>query len=109
MLTLAVEDLDRRARAVAAALAGTAAKCQIREGFSTTGGGSAPESQLPTRLLALRVEGQTASAVDQRLRSGDPPVVARIERDEVLLDLRTVADDDDTKLAEAIRRVCPPR
>jgi L-seryl-tRNA(Ser) seleniumtransferase len=59
--------------------------------------------------VALKVEGQTASAVDQRLRSGDPPVVARIERDEVLLDLRTVADDDDTKLAEAIRRVCPPR
>ena len=103
MLTLPVADVDRRARAVASALVASGIQSRILDGYSTTGGGSAPESELPTRLLALRVDGLGAADVERQLRLGDPPVVARIEQDEVVLDLRTVSEDDDLRLAEAIR------
>ena len=103
MLTLPVADIDRRARAVAGALAGSGITSRILDGSSTTGGGSAPESELPTRLLAVRVDGRSAADAERQLRLGDPPIVARIEQDEVVLDLRTVSEDDDARLAEAIR------
>ena len=103
MLTLPLADIDRRARAVASALAGSGITSRILDGSSTTGGGSAPESQLPTRRLAVRVPGRSAADAERQLRLGDPPIVARIDQDEVLLDLRTVSEDDDARLAEAIR------
>jgi L-seryl-tRNA(Ser) seleniumtransferase len=105
MLTLTVDDIGRRATALARALAGSGIEARILDGFSTPGGGSAPESRLPTSLIALRVEGQSAADVERRLRLGDPPVVARIEQDEVVLDLRTVSEADDSRLAEAIKRL----
>jgi L-seryl-tRNA(Ser) seleniumtransferase len=108
MLTLPVEDIDRRAKAVASALVASGIRSRILDGYSTTGGGSAPESELPTRLLAVRVEGRSAAEVERELRLGDPPIVARIEQDEVVLDLRTVSEDDDLRLAEAIRALRAP-
>ena len=104
MLTLGVKEIDRRARGVASALAASGIKSRIVDGYSTTGGGSAPESELPTRLLAVRADGRSAADVERQLRLGQPPVVARIEQDEVVLDLRTVSEDDDVRLAEAVRR-----
>jgi L-seryl-tRNA(Ser) seleniumtransferase len=74
----------------------------VVDGFSTTGGGSAPDSRLPTRLLAIRKAGLSAAELQQRLRLSDPPVIARIEHDEVLLDLRTVADAQDAELARTL-------
>jgi L-seryl-tRNA(Ser) seleniumtransferase len=44
----------------------------------------------------------TAAELERRLRAGDPPVVARIERDGVVLDLRTVAADEDGPLGAAL-------
>ena len=108
MLTLPLEDIDRRAKAVASALVASGIRSRILDGYSTTGGGSAPESELPTRLVAVRVEGRSAADVERELRLGDPPIVARIEQDEVVLDLRTVSEDDDRRLAEAIRALRAP-
>ena len=55
---------------------------------STVGGGALPGQTLPTRALALEVPSPDALAA--RLRAGDPPVVARIEGQRLLLDPRTV-------------------
>ena len=72
------------------------------DGLSTIGGGSAPGSGLPTRLLALAREGLSADALDARLRSLDPPIVGRIENDRVVLDLRTVAEAEDEEIVSAL-------
>jgi L-seryl-tRNA(Ser) seleniumtransferase len=107
MLTVTVEALDRRARGIAAALANSTVQCRILDGFSTTGGGSAPESQLPARLLAVGVPGVSAADLERQLRQGDPPVIARIEHDEVLLDLRTVAEEDDSRIVRVLSDAAP--
>ena len=93
---MTVDEIDARAQAVAARLAALpASRARVIDGASTIGGGSAPESRLPTRLVAVSVEGLTASALEARLRAANPPVIARIADGEVVLDLRTVAARDD--------------
>ena len=72
-------------------------------GVSAVGGGSAPGIELPTCLVAIDKDGLTADALEQCLRRLTPPVIARIEADRVLLDLRTVMPDDDTRLTASFQ------
>ena len=72
--------------------------------MSAVGGGSAPGVELPTWLVAIAKDGLTPDALEARLRRLTPPVIARIERDRVLLDLRTVLPDQD---AHADRAAAP--
>ena len=74
----------------------------IIDGASTIGGGSAPGSTLPTRLLAVSRQDVPAAQLEARLRAGTPPVIARIEEERVLLDLRTVLPEQDEAVAAAI-------
>jgi L-seryl-tRNA(Ser) seleniumtransferase len=68
------------------------------------GGGSLPEESLPTMLVAIRGGGAIdVVALARRLRTGDPPVVARIERDTLLLDPRTVAPSEGRALIKAVK------
>ena len=101
MLTASPEDLKRRAETLARALP-DAARAEVREGASEVGGGSFPGAVLPTWLVRLDVEHPTANLVAERLRSADPPVIARIERDRVVLDPRTVAVSDEGALVRAV-------
>ncbi len=71
----------------------------LLEGQSVIGGGATPEQSLPTWLIA--VEGN-ASRAEKRLRHGNPPVVARIQNDTLLLDLRTVFPEEEEELAAAL-------
>jgi L-seryl-tRNA(Ser) seleniumtransferase len=67
--------------------------------MSAIGGGSAPGVELPTWLIAIEKPGVTPDALEALLRRRSPPVIARIERDRVLLDLRTVLPDQDSALS----------
>ena len=70
--------------------------CQVIPGRSTVGGGSLPGETLPTYLLAL-----TVAHPDQflkRLRTCQPPVIARLEEDHVVLDPRSVLPEQDETL-----------
>ena len=91
------EQLERRASAWAAALG----RGEVLEGKSTVGGGSLPEETLPTRLFALNVRQPNAALA--RLRQADPPVIAYIENDYVLLDPRTVLLEQEEDLLRALR------
>ena len=78
-------------------------------GTSVIGGGATPEQTLPTWLVALHnvnaVEGE------RRLRAGDPPVIARIENDQLVLDLRTVFREEEEELLDELRMLaekCAP-
>ena len=106
MLTMGIDEIERRARALADALGGVrGVHARIIDGASTIGGGSAPGSTLPTKLVAISVDGRSASALETRLRGGDPPVIARIVDDLVVLDLRTVAESEESSIVTALRRV----
>jgi L-seryl-tRNA(Ser) seleniumtransferase len=69
---------------------------EVMESRSTVGGGSLPEETLPTCVLALSVPRPERFLA--RLREADPPIVARVEHDRVLLDPRTVFEEQDVPL-----------
>ncbi|MGH2586417.1 MAG: L-seryl-tRNA(Sec) selenium transferase [Dehalococcoidia bacterium] len=100
MIATTPEELDRRAGAWALAVGERATVVDAR---SMIGGGSLPEESLPTRALALRLAEPSEAAA--ALRRWDPPVVARIERDLLLLDPRTVDPEEDQVVLDAIRAV----
>ncbi len=70
---------------------------------SAVGGGSLPGETLPTRALRLSSPDQTPDALAGKLRSGNPPLVVRIERDAVVLDPRTVLPADDEAVLRALQ------
>jgi len=109
MLTATADELTRRARRLERRLVDVAGLTVATvEGASTVGGGSSPGSELPTTLLAITASGHSATALEARLRSGEPPVIARIADDRVLVDLRTVAEEDETLLGEALAAAADP-
>ena len=108
MIALDAAAIEARARRLAEALrprAGDGLAIDIVRGASLTGGGSAPEEGLPTALLAVRSAGLSARAIDEALRRSDPPVIARIEGGRVLLDLRTVPEEEDGTVGEALAAI----
>jgi len=106
MLTMTADEIRARAAGLASAIGGVAGwRAELLPGASTIGGGSAPGIELPTWLVAIAKEGLTPDALEERLRRQTPPVIARIEHDRVLLDLRTVPCDQDAVLSELLQRL----
>jgi L-seryl-tRNA(Ser) seleniumtransferase len=73
------------------------------DGFSVIGGGATPEQSIQTCLIAFSPENVVDA--EQRLRAGDPPVVARIENQKLLVDLRTVSPNEEAALAAALQPI----
>ncbi len=104
MLTLAPMELARRAAALAAELP-QSFNPTLQPGSSAVGGGSFPGAMLPTTLVALDGGALGANGLALRLRLGDPPVIARVEDDRVLLDPRTLPVDRFGEITGALERI----
>jgi len=78
---------------------------QIKAGLSTVGGGSLPGETIATYLLALDVPNPTRFLA--HLRTSAPPVIARIEEDQVVLDPRTILPEQDSILLTILERLLP--
>jgi L-seryl-tRNA(Ser) seleniumtransferase len=106
MLALSPEAIEKRAKKVIAELAksteSTALTATIVAGQSAVGGGSGPNVHPPTALIALKHEYLNAAEIEEKLRLSSPPVIARIADGLVLLDLRTVAPEEEPELLEAL-------
>jgi L-seryl-tRNA(Ser) seleniumtransferase len=81
---------------------------KIEEGASVIGGGSAPEVKLPTMLVVLEHPAMSSSSIVEGLRSYRVPIIARMERDRVLLDLRTVGQEEEDIILDAIKGLAQP-
>jgi L-seryl-tRNA(Ser) seleniumtransferase len=102
MMRLSKDAIGERAEALAARVAAPKLTVEIVDGESILGGGAAPSSVLPTRVLALTCEGLSADELASRLRGSEPPIIARVEDGRVLLDLRTVFPEQDEALGDAL-------
>jgi L-seryl-tRNA(Ser) seleniumtransferase len=107
MMSLTKTEIRERAEALADALRSSAVKIQAEgiDGESVVGGGAAPSSVLPTRLLALTCEDLSADEFCARMRTSDPPIIARVEEGRVVIDLRTVFPEQDRLIADVLRRI----
>ena len=102
MIAAPLDELEAAARRLQDAAGGTG---RVERGLSTVGGGSLPGETLPTWLLTIDAADAPggATALAARLRASDPPVVARIEDDRVVIDPRTVLSGQEEPLARALR------
>lgn len=76
-------------------------RAELIEGSSVIGGGSTPEQPLPTWLIAI--DCTDVAEAERRCRLSDPPVMARIEDGRLLIDLRTVFEDEEADLARVLK------
>lgn len=79
---------------------------ELWDGFSRVGGGALPTAELPTSLIAVKLNKIDPGELARRLRLGRVPAVARVQQERLILDLRTVEEDHEKLLIEAIREAC---
>jgi L-seryl-tRNA(Ser) seleniumtransferase len=107
MLTLAKGRLKARGGRLLRRLSkeiGQKASFTLREDLSQVGGGSLPLQELPTLVLAIKPFHVSVNSLEENLRKGEPPVIARISKDEVVLDMRTVFDEEIPLLATGVEK-----
>jgi L-seryl-tRNA(Ser) seleniumtransferase len=100
MIAMPLAEIERRARRWRRALRRAGIGADIVDGESTVGGGSLPGETLPTKLVALAAPHPDQLAAV--LRAGDPPIVARIEDNRLVLDPRTVLAEEERRLLAAL-------
>jgi len=110
MLSAATQELAGRTSAFANALWETTGGnhnlvVEIIAGNSVVGGGAAPDVRCETTLLALTHGRHSGRELEKKLRAAKPPVITRIVEDKVLIDLRTVAENEEAKLLEIVMQV----
>jgi L-seryl-tRNA(Ser) seleniumtransferase len=107
MLTCPKGELERRAKRFRRKLIkDLSSVCQVnlKEDVSQVGGGALPLQALPTTVITLRPLETSAAKLEERLRKSDPPVIARVKEEEVLLDLRTVTKTEESALLAGVRQ-----
>jgi len=104
MISMPLPVIDRRASRMVKLLQRIGIDAVKVDGFSTVGGGSLPGETLPTRLIAIRTSPPQPPVPElaARLRRMSPPVVARIEHEQILLDPRTIEPDRDKLVVDLV-------
>jgi len=108
MIARPIRSVRGEARRLARRLASTLGEhgdVEVVEGMSAVGGGSLPGQVIPTYLVALRIAHKSAAWLADWLRSHDPPIIARIEGDRVVFDVRTLQRGEGTEIIAAASRL----
>lgn len=95
-------EIEQLARTVAEKIPPGYLSVELVEGYSQVGGGALPGENLPTFLLALKHQRISAGALAYRLRLNNPPIFARIQQDQVLLDFRTIKKEEIPEVQSAL-------
>jgi L-seryl-tRNA(Ser) seleniumtransferase len=109
MIALSAAEIEHRARRIVDSLNSRspngAFHCELIEGRSAIGGGSAPTVQPPTVLIAIMHKNLSPSEFQDKLRrESNPPVIARVLNERLVLDLRTVSEQEEDELIAALCR-----
>jgi L-seryl-tRNA(Ser) seleniumtransferase len=107
-LTEPVADVKKRAEKLIAKLQDEkfdSLKLSMREDFAAAGGGSLPTQQIPTFLVAVKNKKMPATKMEEKLRKLEVPIIARVDKDEIFFDLRTLAEDEFTFIIEGLKQI----
>ncbi|MCE2398255.1 MAG: L-seryl-tRNA(Sec) selenium transferase [Gemmatimonadetes bacterium] len=111
MVSIPVEELRRRAEQIVATASRQGEEAglpplaaRVDRGHALVGGGTFPDARIPSVAIVAEA-GEEVNGVLARLRSHDPPIVARGRRGRVFLDLRAVDPADDMVLASALAKL----
>ena len=105
MLTETQEVIKKRAKKILSALKKSVSeqmKLDVISDQSRAGGGSLPETDFPTFSVSIKPMNIKVNALEKRLSLGEPPVIARIKEDTLLIDARTIEDREIKTLVKCI-------
>ena len=104
MLLQRPERIKERAKKIALLLKRKvkAAKIEITKDASKSGGGSLPEMEFPTYAVSISPDNISVNDLEERLRKGAPAIVARVKDNALLLDARTIREDEIGSLVQGI-------
>ena len=106
MISANLNEIDARAQKLAAATNGLG---RVIDGESMVGGGSLPGGTLPTKLVAIRIEGKKNAGFvlkfSQELRNYSTPIIGRISDNILLLDPRSVLPEEDATVIQALQQI----
>ena len=106
MIYLSREEIGARAERLAERISSRPRfAATLEDGESVVGGGSTPGQTLPTRLVAVAHHQLSATSLEAGLRRNSPPVIARIENDRLLLDIRTVFEEQAGEIVRAFEQI----
>jgi L-seryl-tRNA(Ser) seleniumtransferase len=105
MMRSSSDEIRQRCIGLGRALSSFDVAAEVVETQSVVGGGTTPGASLPSFGLALHHPGMSEEMFARRLRSLDPPVIARSHQGRILLDLRTVLPDQDPTLTRLLQQV----
>jgi L-seryl-tRNA(Ser) seleniumtransferase len=97
MLTMPLTEVNRLAQRLARTIKRRwpgRYRVAVQDHVSRSGGGALPMVPIPSRALALELPPLAPHQLEERLRAGSPPVIARLEHDRLLLDVRTILPED---------------
>lgn len=106
MIRLPIEVLAARADSLAEKVSKISSfSARVEDGESVIGGGSTPGQSLASKLVVVTHSGFSAEELEAELRRNAPPIIARVEHDRLLLDLRTVFEEQDAEIVRALERL----
>jgi L-seryl-tRNA(Ser) seleniumtransferase len=105
MLSLTSEELRQRTQNIVDGLSSSSFQIELLEGESALGGGAGPTSTFPTTLIGISHEEKSAQDIEHQLRTSSPPIISRISEGRVLLDLRTVFEDQLPTIMAALKNL----
>jgi L-seryl-tRNA(Ser) seleniumtransferase len=108
MITTPAETVRKRAEAMASAITVCTESFDVavQDSIARAGGGALPLADIPTAVVALLPREGNVVELERRLRLGSPSIIARIKEDRLMLDPRTLSDDELQIVAESLGRIC---
>jgi len=105
MLSLTSEELRQRTQNIVEGLNVDKLTVELLDGESALGGGAGPTSAFPTTVIAITHPERSAQDIEHQLRNASPPIISRISEGKVLLDLRTVFEDQLPDILRALQNL----
>ena len=109
-LTESVATVKKRARKLLSKLQKAnleSLEFKLHDDFAAAGGGSLPTQKIPSALVGIKNKKMSASRMEEKLRKMEVPIIVRVDKDEILIDLRTVTDDEFGFIVDGLRECLP--
>ena len=108
MITLPLDEIKRRANDLKSRLMKNIpdhVEIQVVDDSSQVGGGALPSQQLPTKVVAISSESISVKSLEKYLRDNRPSIIARISKDQLRIDIRTVSMDEEKVIENSLRKI----
>lgn len=108
MLAMKPEEVRRKALRLKRLLDrefGKKIKTKIVSTIARSGGGALPNVDIKSFGVAMTIEGMSPTCVEEALRFTDPPVIVLVQEGQILMDARTLLDEDDKKIIQALKQI----